>query len=42
MKQQASLQDYIDRMVAAAPPLNDEQAAKIAALLRAGGDGQHG
>ncbi|MHC9294186.1 hypothetical protein ACRCUN_17115 [Mycobacterium sp. LTG2003] len=32
-----SLEDYVRRVVASAPPLTDEQRDRIAALLRAGG-----
>ena len=31
------LEDYIGKVLAAAPPLNDEQRTRIAALLRVGG-----
>lgn len=32
------LADHVRRVVAEAPPLTDEQRAKISALLRSGGD----
>lgn len=32
----AKIADYIERTVASAPPLSDEQRARIAALLRPG------
>lgn len=31
------LQDHVERVLAQAPPLTDEQCERIAALLRAGG-----
>jgi hypothetical protein len=34
----ASLEEYISRIVAEAPPLTEDQRSRIAALLRSGGD----
>lgn len=36
----AKIAQYVTKIVAEAPPLSDEQAAKIAGLLRAGGGGK--
>ena len=34
---EAKIVDYVEKVVASAPPLSDEQLNRIAALLRAGG-----
>lgn len=34
---EAKIVNYVEKIVAAAPPLSDEQRDRIAALLRAGG-----